>query len=207
MAFNEQLVLYNYEREFCKRILPVLRDLGAKRLGNIWRVGREAAQPHEWRVGEKKGSSDWRKKTTLYFDGFTYTDEHRTNETTTVQDLGERRVAWSQEVRCGRRHPVESPKAPSPLSEEDWEEKSLDASFEVTNRTTVRAEAKVSAGPASRQRVGGERNHHERQVGVRHGQRRAQRVLGEPRVRGRVPRSRWQAARRQQNDRQAAHHR
>ena len=64
MAYNEQLVLYDYERDFCKRIAPVLRALGAKRIyDNPKRVGREAAQPHQWLLGWKDGNSDWRKKT------------------------------------------------------------------------------------------------------------------------------------------------
>ena len=75
MPYNEQAELYDYEEEFCKRLQVVLRDLGCTRLIDPERRGREDAQPHTWRVGDKAHDSDKRKETHVIFDGFFYNED------------------------------------------------------------------------------------------------------------------------------------
>ena len=141
MAFNEQTVLYDYEVEFCKRLNPVLKDLGGKRIwDNSYRKGREAAQPHTWQLGGKGGDSDWRKKTHVIFDGFFYNEEDPDVGKPIVQKLGEPRVIYSRIVDSEVEYVQEINESTASAIEE-YTEDEFGVEFNVTNTTTVKAEA------------------------------------------------------------------
>ena len=140
--FNEQKVLYEWEQKFCRMIKPMLYALGADRLQEEHRIGRSAELPHEWGIGWKKGGSK-RHRTRVYFRGIDYTDGEPEEGTPVIYDLGDAARSWSRKY---------VPKA-IPVSEEidegielhtrEWEEYGAEASFSVTNRTTVKAEVKA----------------------------------------------------------------
>ena len=141
MAFNEQQVLYDYEVEFCKRLKPVLKDLGAARIwDNSYRQGREAAQPHMWQLGGKDGDKDWRKKTHVIFDGFFYNEEDPDVGKPIVQMLGEPRVIYSRVIDSDVEY-VQEVDESTASAREEWEEDEWGVEFNVTNKTTVKAEA------------------------------------------------------------------
>ena len=146
MPFNEQTVLYDYEIEFCERLKPVLKDLGALRIWNTsYRKGREAAQPHIWQLGGKSGDSDWRKKTHVVFDGFFYNEEDPDIGTPIIQMLGEPRVIYSRIIDSEVEYVQEINESTASAIEE-WEEDEWGVEFNVTNRTTVKAEASAEVG-------------------------------------------------------------
>ena len=143
MAYNEQVHLFDYEQEFGKRIRPLLKDLGVpeRRLGGVpHRVGRESAQPHRWILGWKKGSSKHRFKTHLEFDGFFYNEDDPDRGNTVVQDLGSPRIIYSRTFRPDVDYHVEINESED-SSVESWHEDEFGTSFNVTNRTTSKAEA------------------------------------------------------------------
>ena len=145
MAFNEQEVLYEYQKEFCERIEAVLYDLGVRRLQKPNRRGREASQPHLWRVGDKAHDSDWRKETHITFDGITYNEDKPTEGKTVVQTFGEPRVIYSRIYDSDVEYLTSISQSAS-SQEEAWTEEDFNVSFSVTNRTTSKAEAKAEVG-------------------------------------------------------------
>ena len=141
MPFNEQVKLYDYEIEFIDQIRPVLEDLGVARLWKkAHRRGREAAQPHLWQVGGKSNDSDWRKKTHVEFDGFFYNEDDPDRGATVVQKLGSPRIIYSRVFRPDVDYDVEINEQED-TSIETWHEDEFGTSFNVTNRTTVKADA------------------------------------------------------------------
>ena len=152
MAFNEQKVLYDYELDFSKRLLPVLRDLGCARLIETpERQGREAAQPHcwllGWRYSRARHRRDWRFKTHIWFDGFFYNEDSPDVGKPTVQMLGEPRVIYSRVIDSDQDYELVVKEAKNSVKEE-WTEEELGVSFGVTNRTTVKAEVSADVGVA-----------------------------------------------------------
>ena len=146
-TFNEQQVLYTWEREFCERALPFLYALGARRIGKsqLHREGREAALPHEWALGWKKGGSK-RHRTRIEFKGVDYVDGDDVAGTPIVYDLEGEGRNWSQlypSQAVGVRQVIEDSIT---LRDESWDEYNVNASFSVTNRQSISAGASV--GPA-----------------------------------------------------------
>ena len=152
----------DYEEQFCRRIKPILRDLGVpdhRMLDKAERLGREAAQPHKWLLGRASaGHSDSRKKSIITFDGFFYNEDEPDRGTPVVQNLGEARVIYSRVFDPDYDYKVTINEVED-SSIEEWTEDEFGVSFNVTNRTTVKAEAKAEfAGRGFRFR--GERDHH-----------------------------------------------
>ena len=143
-TFNEQLVLYEWEHEFCERSLPFLYALGARRIGKsqLHREGREAELPHEWALGWKKGGSK-RHRTRIKFRGVDYVDGDDEIGTPVIYDLPGQGRNWSQlypTQAVGVRQVIEDSIT---LREEAWDEYNVNASFSVTNRQSISAGASV----------------------------------------------------------------
>ena len=145
MPFNEQQVLYEYEEDFCHRLRPVLRDLGVQRLVAPDRRGREAAQPHTWRVGDKAHDSDRRKETHVVFDGFFYNEDEPDVGKPVVQTLGEPRVIYSRIIDSDVDY-LQTVDESTLTVVEEWTEEEFGVAFNVTNTTTAKAEASASVG-------------------------------------------------------------
>lgn len=144
MSFNEQAVLYDYEVEFIRRLTPVLRDLGVpdrRMLKTPERWGREAAQPHSWLMGKRSGRSQHKYKSVITFDGFFYNEEDPDVGKPTVQTLGEPRVIYSRVVDSDLEYEQTIDESTASTVEE-WTEEEFGVEFNVTNRTTSKAEAK-----------------------------------------------------------------
>ena len=146
-TFNEQKVLYEWEREFCERALPFFYALGARRIGvtQIHREGREAKLPHEWALGWKKGGSS-RHRTRIKFLGVDYVDGDDDVGAPIIYDLPGEGRNWSQlypTQAVGVRQVIEDSIT---LRDESWDEYNVNASFSVTNRQSISAGASV--GPA-----------------------------------------------------------
>ena len=143
--FSEQAVLHTWEKKFCQMAVPFLAALGARRLhaGQMGRTTREAELPHTWAIGWRGGHSDHRQKTRITFDGIDYSDGDEDEGKSIIYDLPDERRGWS-EVYRPRAIPIDREIEKSiEMHEEQWNEYSASASFEVTNRTTAKAEASV----------------------------------------------------------------
>ena len=142
--YSEEATLYKYEKEYGKRVLPVLRKLGAGRLfSKPYRKGRDAALPHSWELGGKSGDSDWRKKTHIVFEGIDYSGGTQVEGVSQNYDLPDEGRGWSQIYRAGA-IPIDQVVNESiTLNESVQESYTAEASFEVTNRTSVKAEASL----------------------------------------------------------------
>ena len=143
--WSEQNVLHTWERQLCGRIVPLLLALGVQRLhpGQMGRIDRTAELPHTWALGWKSGKSDHRHKTRIVFDGIDYSGGEEVEGTPIVYDTPDGRRGWS-EIYRPTAIPIDREIEKSiTLHEESWSEYSAVASFEVTNRTTLKAEASV----------------------------------------------------------------
>ena len=69
MSYSEQARILEWEEEFCRRIQPVCRDLGAASIDRVARQGNDVALPHYFRL---RDSSNRRKRTEIAFRGFGY---------------------------------------------------------------------------------------------------------------------------------------
>ena len=146
--YTEQEFLYNYEREFCRRIIPLMSALGCNRLHHPVRQGTDPAFPHEWHIGWHPGKlRDGRFKTRIVFEGADYADGEDEVLSKNTYELGEPRV-WSRRVRATTKGFDVEVTARIAMEEEVWSEYQTQASFEITNRTTSKASASVEAGPA-----------------------------------------------------------
>ena len=145
-GYNEQAAVFEFEKDLCRRILPVLRDFGAQ-LDDSWfyRQGNDPELPHWWRFRE---SHDSRKRTELCFRSISYEGGHRV--------YGEPQVSEEPSAAGGERERIVAP--PEGLTRKVSrevkvrEESSTDyrgaVSFSITHRDTVKASAKVGVDAA-----------------------------------------------------------
>ena len=147
--YNEESRLYAYEQEYATRLLPVMRKLGVDRLEKApTRMGRDKALPHEWALGWKRHGSK-RHRTRVTFKAIDYSDSDPIEGTPVVYDLPDEGRGWSQIYRP-QAIPIDQLVDESiELNEEVYENYRVEASFSVTNRTSVKAEAKVGPVGAS----------------------------------------------------------
>ena len=146
MSYNEQQVVFEFEQEFCRRILPVLRDFGAD-LDDSWfyRQGNNPELPHWWHFRE---SHDSRKRTELCFRSISYEGGHRV--------YGSPQVSEEPSETGGERERIVAP--PEGLQRKvSREVKVRDESstgyhgsvaFSITHRDTEKASAKVGVDAA-----------------------------------------------------------
>ena len=74
MGYNEQETFFNFEREFMKRAIPFLADLGAHSMGVPVRGGVGLEFPHCWLARYHK---DHHKRTQIFFLNIAYVGSHR----------------------------------------------------------------------------------------------------------------------------------
>ena len=74
MSYNEQEVFFNFEREFTKRSMPFLADLGAHSMGEPIRGEGGLDFPHCWLARYHKTHH---KRTQLFFLNISYVGSHR----------------------------------------------------------------------------------------------------------------------------------
>ena len=74
MPYNEQETCFNFEREFTKRAIPFLADLGAHSMGEPIRGEGGLDFPHCWLARYHKTHH---KRTQLFFLGMAYVGSHR----------------------------------------------------------------------------------------------------------------------------------
>ena len=151
--FSEQKVLFEFEEDFCRRIRPVMVTLGCHHLWDApRRQGRNPALPHWWELGARKKKGKWPHayKTRITFQGIDYVDGDPEPGKQQIFDLEDKGRGFLREYDPSRGNAIdEEVEETIELEEETWSTYTVDASFEITNRTTIKAEAKVEAGPAS----------------------------------------------------------
>ena len=139
-TFNEQLVLHDWEHDVCTRAYPFLAALGAIRLQDeVERVGRDAGLPHEWKLGWKH-HGDKRHRTRITFEGIDYSDGKSKDGTAKIFDLPSEGLGWSRTYNAKAIPVDEEINEEIELHEENSED--LNANFNVTNRTSIKADAK-----------------------------------------------------------------
>ena len=150
-GYNEQAAVFEFEKDLSRRILPVLRDLGAH-LDDSWfyRQGNDPGLPHWWRFRE---SHDRRKRTELCFRSISYEGGHRV--------YGEPQVSTEPSETGGERERIVAP--PEGLTRKvsrevrAREESSTDyrgsVAFSLTHRDTVKASGKVGVDGAEARRA------------------------------------------------------
>ena len=152
-TFSEQKVIYDFEEEFCRRARPFAFTLGCHHLWDApRRQGNNPDLPHWWELGARKKKNKWPHayKTRITFEGFDYVDGDPENGKQQIFDLEDKGRGFIRTYDPSNGNAIdEEVEEIIELEEETWSEYKVDASFEITNRTTIKAEAKVEAGPAS----------------------------------------------------------
>ena len=145
-TFNEQKVIYEWEKEFCRRAKGFLTALGCARIQGPKRNGNDPKLPHWWYMGWKKHGSK-RHRSGIQFRGLDYSNGEVIKDTPIVYDLLDENRGWSQLYRPEAVGISENIDEGIILNEEISSEYTTNASFSITNRTKV--SAKVEVGPAS----------------------------------------------------------
>ena len=151
-TFSEQKVLYNFEDEFCRRFRPVAVTLGCHYLHrDPRRQGNNPDLPHWWELGARKKKGKWPHayKTRITFEGFDYVDGDPEYGTQQIFDLEDKGRGFFQKYDPSNGNAIDGEiEETIGLNEETWSTYMVNASFEITNRTTIKADAKASVGVA-----------------------------------------------------------
>ena len=73
-GYSEQEVVFNFEKDFTRRAVPFLADLGAHSMGEPVRGGDSLEFPHCWLARYHKNHH---KRTQIFFNGIAYVGSHR----------------------------------------------------------------------------------------------------------------------------------
>ena len=151
-TYNEQKVVSEWEREFIKRAFPFLESIGCRRLHkkDYKRDGNEVKLPHRYFLGWKKHASSKDHRTVIEFQAIDYTKGTDEEDTPIVYDLPADGRNWSRkyDLRAAGVKLEEDIDEEIELHEEKWTAYSMNASFSITNKTKIEANAGLEIGPA-----------------------------------------------------------
>ena len=151
-TINEQKDWYEFQREFCNRAKPFVHTLGCHHIfpnDELIRIGNDAAFPHHWELG-KNGDSRKRHpwKTRIVFEAGGYiTGEEERGEQQSFDLEANPNAGFYREFDPSEGHEIdEEVEKTIKLHEETWSSYDARVSFDLTNTTTLKADAKAGIG-------------------------------------------------------------
>ena len=142
-TYDESQFIYHLEQEFSKRIKPALYRLGGERINGPKFLSRSDKLPHQILMGWKNKDRRHKFKTLLSFESFGYSGGKTTEGKPTIYEKATLDGGWERTIKAdlnGDGVEQEINESHKVINEES-EAWNVNAKFEVTNRTSIKAEA------------------------------------------------------------------
>ena len=137
--YNEQEVVLNFEKEFCRLAQAFVRDLGAVDISINERVGNSLVLPHQYKLRDSYKSG---RRTEIFFNNIFYSDSDRVYEAAQISSEDSEEGGMREVITA----PTEGLQRKITREEKSREEVTTDykgsVSFSITHTDKVSAEVK-----------------------------------------------------------------